>query len=126
MENVGELVSDDERVPVGIVAQTRSVCRRMGEKHYAVRRKRSRVSVDVVDIVRHNQIDRATRRNQLRRELRIGSLGIHRGSTGLVFERWREVNPEMTRMKRAPVLVGRKLRAHCPRRAKEKRGGKPE
>src|SRR5437764_9608674 len=62
MKDVGELVGDDERVPVRVVAESRGVGRRVRVNDDAIRRKRSRVTVDVIDVVGDDEIDRYARR----------------------------------------------------------------
>ena len=63
MEDVGELVGDDESIPVIVVAEPRSIGRRMSVDDDAVGRKRRGVAVDVIDVVGDDEVDDSARWN---------------------------------------------------------------
>src|SRR6266496_3321272 len=111
-----------ERIPVIVVAETRGICRRVRKDDDAVRWKGSGVSVHVIDVVGYDEINGASRRHQLRRELRVSALGVDRRATRLLFARWSEVHPKMLRAHCAPVLIRRKLRTRGSSHAETQRG----
>ena len=122
MKDVRQLVGDDERVPVIVVAQPGCIGGRMRVHHDTIRRERRGVSVYVVDVVRDNEVYRSPRWYQLRRQLGVRAFGVDCRSSRLFLHRRREVHAKMGRAERPPMLVRRKLRARHPHRAETKRG----
>ena len=82
-----ELVGDDERIPVVVVAESGRIGRRMREDDDSVGWKRRRVSVHVVDVVGDDEIDRAARWHELGRQLGVCALGVDSRAPGFGFER---------------------------------------
>ena len=116
---MGELVGHHERVPIIVIAQTRRICGWMREDDDSIRRKRRGVSIHIIDVVGYDQIDGATWRYQLCRELGVGALGVDRRAARLLFYRRSEVHAKMLCANRAPLLIWRKLPTRCPSRAEK-------
>ncbi len=110
MEDVRELVRDDEREPVIVVAEREIIQRRMRVDDHAIRWEWRRRSIREVDVVCHHQIDRASRLHEPLGQLRVRALRAHRRAARRGLERWREVDVKMLRVDRAPVRVRDHLR----------------
>ncbi len=119
MENVRELVGDDERVPVIVVAETGSVRGWVRIDDDSIRWEWRRVAIHEIDVVRDDEIDDAAWRYELRRQLSVRTLGVDGGPARLFFDGRGKVHAEMLSTQRAPMLVGRELRPRGPRRPEE-------
>ena len=122
VEDVGELVRHDQRVPVFVITQTFCVGWRVRVNDDAIRRIHCRVTVDVVYVIGDHEIDRPAGRSELHRELSVGALGVYRGATRRLLERRCKVNSEMSGVQRSPVSIGGQLPGDYPCRAGSQRG----
>ena len=113
MEDVRELVRDDERKPVLVEAQRVALDGRRREHDDAIVRQRRGVSVRVVGIVGDDEIDCASWRLQLLRQLYIRTLGRSSRDASLELEANRDVNVKVLGVERAVALVRRGLRVGC-------------
>src|SRR6267143_6055671 len=116
MENVRKLVGDHECVPVIVVTETGSIRGRVRIDDDSIRWEWRRVAIHEVDVVRDDEIDNAARRDELRRQLSVRTLGVDGGPARLFFDRSGKMHAEMLCTQRAPMLVGRELCPRGPRR----------
>ncbi len=109
VEDMRELVREDEREGIIVVAERRHVEWRVHVDDDPVGRRLEREPVRVVDVVGDDDVDRSTRRVEPRGEPDVCGLGGRCGAAGSDLERRGEVHREMRRAKRAPGRVGHHL-----------------